>query len=253
MPRIANCLCGARIEAPDAEALVTAYFGHAEEMHPELKLSDARRQNAIDAIHRTGGWDGTAERVPAGVTIQPLAPERAGDYLAYFDGPALCDNPAWASCYCVSYEMDMEPLAFDARMAAENRAEKLRRIENGTSSGVMAYAGGKVIGWCHAAPRRNVPQLDRVEGFECDEPERTGSFVCFVIAPHYRGQGLASRLLAAACDMLRTKGLAYAEAFPPKATRSAAGGYHGSVKMYEAAGFTQVRDTGRYLVMRKTL
>lgn len=251
--RIANCLCGARIEADDAEALITAYFAHAAELHPEIKLSDARRRNAIDAIRRTGGWDGRTDDVPASVAIEPLTPERAGDYAAYFDGPALCDNPAWASCYCVSYEMDMDPNSFDARMAAENRAEKLRRIGNGESSGVMAYADGNVIGWCHAAPRRALPQLDRIEGFECDDRERTGSFVCFVIAPPYRGQGLASRLLEGALEMLRAKGLAYAEAFPPKATRSAAGGYHGSVKMYEAAGFTQLRDTGRYLVMRKTL
>jgi GNAT superfamily N-acetyltransferase len=251
--RILNCLCGARIESHDADALLAAYLDHTAEQHPEVQLSAARRQSVVDAVLRTGGWDGQTEPLPAAVTIERLDPARAGDYLAYFDGPALCDNPAWASCYCISYELDMDPAAFDERTASMNRAEKLERIERGASSGVMAYAGGRVVGWCHAAPRRALPQLDRTPGFECAEPDRTGAFVCFVVAPQFRGQGLASRLLDGACDMLRDRGLAVAEAYPPKATRSAASGYHGSVRMYEAAGFTQVRDAGRHLVMRKML
>lgn len=251
--RIANCLCGTRIEAADGDALTVAYLDHTASLHPEVQLSEARRENVVDAIRRTGGWDGHKERLPRDLRIEPLAPDRAGDYMAYFDGPALCDNPAWASCYCLSYEISGDPLDFDARPAAQNRAEKLIRIENGQSSGVLAYAGGAVVGWCHAAPRRALPQLDHVEGFECDDPENTGSIVCFVVPPQYRGQGLASRLLDGACDLLRARSLNAIEAFPPKSSRSAAGGYHGSLKMYEAAGFTHVRDAGRYVVVRKAL
>ncbi len=251
--RIANCLCGSRIEAADGDALTVAYLDHTASRHPEVQLSPARRANVVHAIRRTGGWDGREALLPADISIEPLAPDRARDYMAYFDGPALCDNPAWASCYCLSYEISGDPLDFDARPAAQNRAEKLMRIENGQSSGVLAYAGGAVVGWCHAAPRRALPQLDHVEGFECEDPDRTGAFVCFVVAPQYRGQGLATKLLDAACDMLRAKGLAFAEAYPPNAVPSAAGGYHGSLKMYEAAGFTHVRDAGRYVVVRKAL
>jgi GNAT superfamily N-acetyltransferase len=119
---------------------------------------------------------------------------------------------------------------------------------------VLAYSDGKVVGWCHAAPRSALPQLDRTPGFASDDPERTAAIVCFVIAPRYRGQRLAGRLLDGACEMTRARGFRWLDAYPPaREARSAAAAYHGGMSMYLAAGFEHVRDAGHYAVVRKTL
>ncbi len=251
--RTLNCLCGARVEAGDASSLAEAYIRHTGAEHPQVQLSDDRRAELVDRVRRTGGWDGERRPLPDDVAFRALQPSLADEYLEYFDTDAFRDNPAWAGCYCLSYEIDIEPLAFEDRTAADNRAEKRESIISGRAGGVLAYAGGRIAGWCNAQPRSGLPLLDRTPGFETVDPERPGAIVCFVIAPQYRGQGLASRLLDAGCDALRERGCTSVESFPPRDPKSDAGAYHGSRKMYEAAGFEHVRDSKHHAVMRKRL
>lgn len=220
-------------------------------MHAGLKISPRRLANAYASLEHTGGWDGEREHLDD-VEVRPLTPDLADEYLAFFDG-AFSDNPAWASCYCLSYESSLPPIEWEERTGEENRAEKGERIRAGESSGVVALANGRMVGWCHAAPRTALPALDRVPGFESDDPFRAGAIICFVVPPQHRGQGLAKKLLDGACDMLRDRGFAQLDVYPPQQQFTAASGYHGSKKMYEDAGFTHVRDAGRYVVMRKAL
>lgn len=253
MPLV-TCLCGKVIEAPDADAVVRAYFTHVDGEHPQIKLSDSRREALADAIRRSGGWDGARSLLPADVEVRPLTPELKDDYLAFFDTDAFPDNPAWSACYCLSYCIPMpEGELFDDRPAAQNRAERAAMIERGEASGVLAYAGPRVVGWCHAAPRTALPELDQTPEFAAEDPDATGAIVCYVISPRYRGQGLARRLLDGACDMLRTRGLRWVDAYPPRNATTAARSYHGRLDMYLAAGFTHVRDAGFYVVVRKEL
>ena len=179
-----------------------------------------------------------------------MAPERAADFLAYFDHDAFADNPAWSRCYCYFYNAPHGP-DWERRTPEQNRADKERSITSGESRGLLAYYRGNVIGWCHAAPRSSLPGLG---DFNDDPGDATvGAIVCFNIAPPYRGQGLARRLLNAACDSLRGDGMALAEAYPPREAPSAARAYHGTVRMYEAAGFAAHGERGPYVIMRKPL
>jgi ribosomal protein S18 acetylase RimI-like enzyme len=114
-------------------------------------------------------------------------------------------------------------------------------------------AGDRVVGWCNASPRALLPQLDRTPGFECDDPEHTAAIVCYVIAPRYRGQGIARRLLDGAVEAMRERGFRQIDAYPPKQAPTDAASYHGKLSMYFDAGFQQVRDAGRYVVVRKAL
>ena len=86
-----------------------------------------------------------------------------------------------------------------------------------------------------------------------DQPEDVGSVYCFVIAPPYRRQGLARRLLDTACEGFRGQGLKIAEGYPPREARSAAGAYHGPLEMYLAAGFQRYREAPRQIIVRKPL
>ncbi|HYM14216.1 MAG TPA: GNAT family N-acetyltransferase [Dehalococcoidia bacterium] len=252
MPLV-TCLCGKRVEAHDADALVRAFFAHTDGEHPQIKVSEVRREALAAAIRRSGGWDGERAPLPADVDVRPLTPALKDDYLAFFDADAFPDNPVWAACYCLSYCLVTPPGIYDERPAAQNRAERAAMIDRGGASGVLAYAGSRVVGWCHAAPRTALPLLDQTPEFATDEPDATGAIVCYVISPRYRGQGLARRLLDGACDMLRARGLRWVDAYPPKAATTSARSYHGRLDMYLDAGFTHVRDAGFYAVVRKAL
>ncbi len=246
------CLCGVRVEATDTRSLNDAYWSHTDDSHPDAPITPARRQNATDALLRTGGWDG--ERVAvSNAQIRPLSPDAVGDYLRFFDDDAFPDNPAWASCYCISYNIALPGDEFEERSAAENRAGKAGMIERGQATGVLAYAGGRVVGWCNAGPRALYPTLDRVPEFAADDAATAGVIVCFVIAPGARGQGLARKLLDGACEMLGERGLAHVDAYPPRRAGTDAGSYHGKLSMYLDAGFEEIRDAGRYVVVRKAL
>lgn len=248
-----TCLCGARVDATDAAALSDAFLRHTDQSHADIDVPAVRRRDIAESIRRTGGYDGQRLTPGGEVTVRPLAPELADDYLDFFDNRAFPDNPVWASCYCISYNVDMPPLEFERRGAQQNRADRAEMIRRGEASGVLAYAGDRVIGWCHAAPRVTLRLLDRTPEFASDDPDRTGAIVCYVIAPQYRGQGLPRRLLDGACETFRDRGFSAVDAYPPRKPPTPAAAYHGRLQMYLDAGFEQLRDAGRYIVVRKTL
>ena len=251
---IVTCLCGLQLDAEDATSLNDAYWKHTDQTHSEFAISDVRRQNATDALLRTGGWDGKRARLAGAVDVRPLAAASVEDYLHYFDQDAFSDNPAWASCYCVAYNVEIASEEFDGRTAAQNRETKAIMIERGEATGVLAYSAGRVVGWCNAGPRTSFPLLDRYPEFAVDRPTTSGAIVCFVIAPAYRGQGLARKLLDGACDMLRARGLKTVFAYPPMRPGTDAGSYHGKLPMYLDAGFEETgAATSRYLVVSKSL
>ena len=142
---------------------------------------------------------------------------------------------------------------WEGRTAGQNRADKATLIRSGCAHGYLAYSGGKPIGWCHAAPRLEPPGLDRSEELCSPDAVAVGSIVCFVVAAPYRGQGVAARLLDAACEGMGDNGLLIAEAYPPRETLSPARSYHGPLQMYLKAGFEVHREAGHWLVVRKQL
>lgn len=90
--------------------------------------------------------------------------------------------------------------------------------------------------------------------FRCeDDPARIGAIVCFVVAAPYRGQGLARRILDAACEGLHAQGFTVAEAYPAKRETSDARDYHGRLAMYFNAGFALHRESERFAIVRKAL
>jgi GNAT superfamily N-acetyltransferase len=174
----------------------------------------------------------------ADIDIQPLTPERLADFLDFFEHRAFADNPKWLSCYCHFPHADHARIVWKERSAAENRAATCARIEDRTMNGWLAYSQGQSIGWCNAGPRRFIEGL-------FDEPEpladRIGSIACFVIAPSFRGRGVATALLNAACEGLRERGFEWAEAYPRADAANAAEHHHGPLAMYTAAGFAVVK------------
>jgi GNAT superfamily N-acetyltransferase len=186
------------------------------------------------------------------IEIHALAPERRADYLDFFDRRAFSDNPKWASCYCHYPHADHRMVAWPQRSGAENRAAVGARIDAGRMSGWLAYADGQVIGWCNAGPRSAAIGLVDTP----DPPaDRVATIACFVIAPPWRGRGVARALLAAACHGLAARGFEWVEAYPLRDERASAAAQHlGPLALYRAAGFDPIGTGGeRATTMRKRL
>jgi len=183
------------------------------------------------------------------VVIRKLAPDLLGDYLQFFDREAFTDNPRWASCYCFFNHAPHDTEDWETRTAEQNRAAVTARIQAGQMHGFLAYADGRAVGWCNAGPKELYSTLDP------DPPgdERVGAIVCFVIAPPYRGQGVATALLGAVCASLAEQGLTVVEAYPRQEWKNPAADHHGPRAMYEKAGFVPFREEGGALVMRRQL
>lgn len=252
--RVINCVCGARVESSNDEDIVLTMLAHSNAAHPEMQFTEAQVRPMMEAHQqRVTPWDGsTRELDPAAIEIKALTPDRADDFLTFFDRDAFADNPAWARCYCYFYNTEHGP-DWDRRTSEQNRADKEQSIRRGESHGLMAYLEGSVIGWCHAAPMTSLPALTQYVDRDDPEEATTGAIVCFNVAPSFRGQGLAKRLLGAACDALREQGMTRVRAMPPRDAPSAARAYHGTISMYRAAGFHLEGEAGPYVVMRKSL
>src|SRR6266581_3960585 len=151
--------------------------------------------------------------------------------MHYFDMVAYADNPNWSKCVC------MEKLVeeYEARTKAQNRASRSELILSAKANGLVAYRLGRVVGWCHAAPKS---ELVSVPG---ERSVDVGAIVCFVVAPDQRRQGIATQLLEAALEHLRSRGMKIAEAYPwlgeVDPARWVWSQYVGPLSMYQKAGF----------------
>src|SRR6185369_1658781 len=127
--------------------------------------------------------------------ITPLTRAARDEYLAFFDRDAFADNPRWASCYCMFNQAPHHLQSWDTRTGSQNRASAAEFIDRGQLRGYLAYQDGKVVGWCNANRYDRYTTLDdrskAVAG-------AIGVLACFIVAPAYRGQGIAARLLQAA-------------------------------------------------------
>jgi GNAT superfamily N-acetyltransferase len=185
------------------------------------------------------------------ISIRALTPKAIPDYLDYFDHRAFADNPGWASCYCHFLYADRNEKPWREYKAEENRDAVVQLIGEGKLQGYLAYLDGKAVGWCNAAPKVLIPELRDLWPEDADQ---VGSIGCFVIAKPFRGQGIGSQLLAAACDGFHSLGLNFAEGYPLPRSKKESSNHFGPLAMFTSAGFEiYKRKAGRRLVVRKQL
>lgn len=176
--------------------------------------------------------------MPLAIAIEPLTPERLADYLRFFDTRAFTDNAEWAGCFCYYPLHDPQLTDWQRRTGPENREAVSDCILRGAAQGYLAYLDGEVIGWCNAGPGELFPMLRGGRSMT----DSTGVIDCFVVAPDYRGQGIAAALLDAACAGLRAQGLGEVVARPNRNADSAAANHLGPLSMYLHAGFEIVAE-----------
>ena len=194
--------------------------------------------------------------------IERLTPAHADDYLAFFDherGPAFADNPEWATCYCHYYQVPTA-LPWKELDGSMNRVAMRARIETGEMEGFLAYAGDDLAGWMNAQPYHKLTfacARMRIPEPPLPVPRHEGAaIVCFVVAPQHRRRGVARALLDAGLDSFSQRGIKLVDGFPwnvEPGDDKPADFYHGSLAMFEAAGFTRLAAHDNLTVVRKLL
>lgn len=181
------------------------------------------------------------------VTVRPVSPDQHRAVMHYFDMVAYADNPNWSKCYCAERLVD----DYESRTKQQNRAFRSELILSAKANGLVAYRLGRVVGWCHAAPKS---ELVNIEGTL--DPQ-VGAIVCFVVAPDQRRQGVATTLLEAALEHLKKRGVKAVEAYPVigeiDPTRWSQINYMGPLSMYLKAGFEVVKKEDGRAVVRRSL
>jgi GNAT superfamily N-acetyltransferase len=231
MSRLMTCHCDTVLSASDTEALVGPVKAHFDEAHPEFELSESNVRNYLESEDRSTG---PTERLDAigKVEIRPITTEAGEEAMRFFDTDAFPDNPAWGACYCMFFprggrsnrEWGEEPWQV-------NRKDQLARIENGKTTGMLAYVDDRLVGWCNATARSELP------GFATGDDGGVASVVCFAVAPPYRGHGLATRLLQGVVSGFGERGFTRLEAYPVRDPADQRAAFHGSLGLFQSVGF----------------
>jgi GNAT superfamily N-acetyltransferase len=179
----------------------------------------------------------------ANLELRELTPDRANDFFDYFDRGAFADNPEGASCYCCYFHWGgVNGEDWSSRTAAANREWKAELIQRSETTGILAYLDNRPIGWCHAAEKRSLAHLATMDVLASPDDESVGSIVCFVVTKRFRGTGLSSLLLKAACDLLAKRALRTVEAYPDRRATDSYSNFHGRLNMFLSAGFQIHRE-----------
>jgi GNAT superfamily N-acetyltransferase len=175
-------------------------------------------------------------------------------------GKARCHG---ALCYCQRFKLGWSSWAV---MTDEERAHRLREQtdcghpESGSTSGLLAYADGKPIGWCNVEPRTAFPYLPgtriawKKRGQDKDD-NSVWAAACFVTRTEFRHSGVSRALAAVAVEFARERGARAVEGYPmitEPGTEITWGELHvGSRSIFADAGFREVaRPSLRRVVMR---
>jgi GNAT superfamily N-acetyltransferase len=172
----------------------------------------------------------------AGIVVRPLTPRTWDGLAALFEEGG---DPKW--CWCQFYRE--RGLDWSNSNAHVNRGRLRSLTESGTPPGLVAFDGDRAVGWVSLAPRADYDRLTHAKVLAPVDDKPAWSIVCFVVSRQARGRGVAKALLHGAIDWAREQGATLLEAYPSdtKGKRvTAANLYHGSLSMFESAGFDVV-------------
>ena len=167
------------------------------------------------------------------VDVQPLTPDRFADLAALFEEGG---DPKW--CWCQFFRV--RGLDWSNSNAFENRKRLRRLTDDGPPPGLVAYIDRRAVGWVSLAERERFDRLEHAQLLARVDDRPVWSIVCFVVSRAHRRGGVATALLDAAVEFARKRGATLIEAYPVDtggARIAAANAYHGTLSMFEKAGF----------------
>ncbi len=168
--------------------------------------------------------------------FHPVTPDRWQDLETLFG-----KNGAYGGCWCMWWRVTRSQFG---QQAGQGNKEALKAIvDSGEVPGLLAYAGGKPIGWCSVAPRETFPSLERSRTLKRVDDQPVWSIVCFFVARRFRQQGLMVKLLKAAIAYAKEHHAKIVEGYPiePKQSNlSGSSGFTGLLSAFQDAGFVEL-------------
>lgn len=117
------------------------------------------------------------------------------------------------------------------------------------------------MGWCHIAPRADIPRLVKSELIRPVDAVAVWSIICVIVRTGHRRQGVTSHLIDGAVAYAASRGAPAVEAYPvdPPGRMDLTMAFVGTRAMFERAGFDVVGQTDAVagglprLIMRRSL
>jgi GNAT superfamily N-acetyltransferase len=176
---------------------------------------------------------------PLDLVVTPLTPDRFGDLAQLFEEGG---DPKW--CWCTWFRFRGNRWGSTSATHREALLEQTARDEpEHPAPGLLAYSGGRAVGWVSLGPREDFDRLVHSKVLAPVDDAPVWSIVCFVVSRRVRGQGIARSLLDAAIAYARAGGATTLEAYPVDAVEGRvpdANAFRGTLSMFERAGFTVV-------------
>jgi GNAT superfamily N-acetyltransferase len=145
---------------------------------------------------------------------------------------------------------------FQKSKGARNKQVFHKVVVSGKPTGVLAYSGGKPVGWCAVAPREVYVRLKNSRVLKPVDDQSVWSVSCFYVARPYRRSGLTEALLEAAVEYARQRDAKIVEGYPQDIGKDAPDAFvwTGLLPTFRKAGFKEmVRRSITRPIMRKEL
>lgn len=181
----------------------------------------------------------------------------------HLDGLTALFEASSCPCYCRYWHFSGDKNAWLERCyvdAGRNEAELREAAAQGSAetSGVVAFAEQKLVGWLKVAPSgalRKFYEQRYYRGLSVLQGRPTeGVFTigCLLVHPQHRGNQVATALVQAAIEFARAQGARALEAFPRRTEGRVSDEEHwmGPESPYLQAGFSAVEATPPYPVYR---
>ena len=168
------------------------------------------------------------------LTIRPLTPDL---------WPALEDlfgkGGASNGCWCMYWRIGSE---YHKREREKNRRAFHKIVKHGPPPGLLAFDGGRAVGWCQLTPRDDLPWLNRARALQRVDDVPVWSISCFYVRRGYRRQGIMSALIKAAVKAAKRANAPALEAYPVDTVRpeSTSNVFTGTASTFARAGFKSV-------------
>lgn len=184
----------------------------------------------------------------------PVTEDRFDDYA-----DVLNPNRRDTHCWCLSHRLRVRDI--DA-LGDGSRESAARALASGrTSFGVVAYRDDLPVGWCHVAPRAEIPRLVASKLIRPIDDLPVWSIICVVVRSGHRKQGVTRHLIDGAVSYAASRGAPAVESYPvdPEGRMDLTMAFVGTRSMFEACGFEVVGQTDAVaskmprLVMRRML
>jgi len=182
------------------------------------------------------------------LAIHPLTPERWSDFTALFG-----KNGACAGCWCMWWRMGQSEWMKQKGEGTKRRMRAL--VRKGPAPGLLAYAGGKAVGWIAVAPREDLARLSRSKILAPVDDASVWSVTCFFVRRDWRRRGVTVALLNAASRWVASQGGRLLEGYPhdTREDQPPVFVFHGLLSAFRRAGFREIarRSRSRPIVRRK--